>query len=532
MLTKIRKATDHLFTRIILILIAFSFVAAGAASFMGGNSSEDVIIFDKVSPVSMDEFRSSRYQEIENIQKQTGQNLSEEDIVNLGINRLITKKLINDRMLKYLAEYYDLDIGKKTIIEFLKKYSVFKNNSGEFDISVFKSVFHNSQRKEKEYLYAIRTDLINSILHNIFLGSFTPPKAMVNNIVDYMSELRNVDIVSIDLDRKPWGLYKQGPPTHKQIESFYNSNQSLFTAPELRSFEYIKIDKKFLSKSIKISENELKKFFEENKDDFPSGDYKSMKKQVKDALLKEKIENLNNEFSKKLEDDVSTGLTIGEIAKKYSIKIKKVENISFADMKSSTVPEYKNMIDSVFEMSDGELSYPIELSDQNEIILILLNKVDHSRQEPLNKETKSKIYSIFNKREIISVNIGQLEYFSRRYDPKKPNDDGKSINIIKNKSFTRGELLDSSKFPVELLNRIFTGKTDSPTKVVIDNGKAYFAYVKSVKLNSKKASEFKNNSEENFANAIKEGVFQELIIYLTKKNNMQIPQEKLNNPSG
>ena len=115
MLTKIRKATDHLFTRIILILIAFSFVAAGAASFMGGNSSEDVIIFDKVSPVSMDEFRSSRYQEIENIQKQTGQNLSEEDIVNLGINRLITKKLINDRMLKYLAEYYDLDIGKKTI---------------------------------------------------------------------------------------------------------------------------------------------------------------------------------------------------------------------------------------------------------------------------------------------------------------------------------------------------------------------------------------------------------------------------------
>ena len=51
---------------------------------------------------------------------------------------------------------------------------------------------------------------------------------------------------------------------------------------------------------------------------------------------------------------------------------------------------------------------------------------------------------------------------------------------------------------------------------------AYFAYLKGVNSSKIMADKIRKNAGDHFSNVIKEGVFQELVGYLTQKNNMKI----------
>ena len=93
-----------------------------------------------------------------------------------------------------------------------------------------------------------------------------------------------------------------------------------------------------------------------------------------------------------------------------------------------------------------------------------------------------------------------------------------------NQSFTRAELPSQEKLPVELLKSIFTTDKDKSTALIGDTKKAYVAYIKSVNNSKTKMDSIRKESGGHFSNVIKEGLFQELITYLTKQNNIKIIQ--------
>ena len=84
MLAKIRKGSDSLVVRIILGLIALSFIGVGGASFINGNSRGDVVVFDNADSISMEEFQVAKAREVEAIQRQNGINLTDEQVAELG----------------------------------------------------------------------------------------------------------------------------------------------------------------------------------------------------------------------------------------------------------------------------------------------------------------------------------------------------------------------------------------------------------------------------------------------------------------
>jgi len=526
MLTKIRKGTDNILVKIILGLVAFSFVGIGGASFIGGNSRGNIVLFDKTNSISMEDFQVAKAREVEALQRQNGINLTDENIAELGLDNSVLRRLINESMVNYLAGYYEFDTSEELVIKFIKKSPFFKNENGEFDLSIFKNAFHNSQNREDEYLKSIKKHLMTTALLDVFMDSFNPPKAMTENMVSYMAETRVVDLLSIDLDYKPRG-YKPESLQPEQLEDFYQNNQELFVLPELRSFEYIKADREFLAKKLKLSEAELKQFFEDNKDEFAEKNYASAKKQVREALTSERLEELTNELAKNFEEDVSSGLTLQEIAQKYELKVSSVKDISLAGMNTSSVAENIELADSVFEMIEGEVSYPIEVADKNEILLINLKTIIQSRQQSF-AEVESDVKSILEKRMLAIFNVKKLEEANKNHDPKKVNRanlQAQGINILVNQSFTRSELPLQEKLPVELLKSIFIIEKDKSTHLVGDTKKAYVAYLKTVNNSKAKMDSIRKDSGDHFSNIIKEGLFQEMITHLTRKNDMKIIQD-------
>ena len=72
-------------------------------------------------------------------------------------------------MVDYLANYYDFDTSDELVIKFVRKSPFFKNEHGEFDLSIFKNAFHNSQNREDEYLKSIKKHLNISNNNLIYL---------------------------------------------------------------------------------------------------------------------------------------------------------------------------------------------------------------------------------------------------------------------------------------------------------------------------------------------------------------------------
>ena len=524
MLAKIRKGSNSLLVRIILILIALSFVGAGATAFLKGNSQGDLVWFKEAEAISVEEFQFAKAREVDAIQRQNGISLTDEQIAELGIDNNVLRRLINDAMIKYLAKTYDFDISESKIISYVKRTPYFKNESGEFDLSLFKAAFNNSPRKENEYLTSIKDQIIYSSMASIFMDSFAPASALKNNIVDYMAETRTIDIISIGLDYKPKD-YKGAEITSEQLNNFYENNKELFLVPELRSFDYIVADSDYLKKKLHISDTELEKYFNENRNDFPTENFAKAKKQVRELFVQEKMEELASELAKNSEEDVSSGLNIAEIAKKYEINIQSQKEISLANMHSSEKPEYIELADSVFELMNGELSYPIEIQGQNSIFLVELKNTIPSRQNELN-EVENEVKKILSKRQLAFENAKAIEEFKKSYNPSEKQNKSKlgGIIIVQNQQYTRAELPMQDKLPADLLKSMFDVQKNEASQLVSDGKRLYFAYVKSIQNNKAKEKKIRENSEEHFANVIKDGIFHELIAYLTYKNKMQILQ--------
>lgn len=521
MLNKIRKGADSFFVRLILGFIAFSFVGIGGVSFMNGNSRGNAVTFSDAEPISVEKFMRVKAQEIDAIQKENGIDLTEEQISQLGLDNGILQRLINESMVAYLAKYYDFDISDDQLIKMVRQAPYFKNEAGNFDLNIFKATFKNSKQKEEEYLEGLKSRLIKGTMLNVFMDSYIPPKIMTDNIVNYMAENRTVDIFEIKLNNTPKD-WKASEPEEITVKDFYEARKDGFITPELRSFNYIKASSKFLSKNLQISDEEIKQYYEENKEEFSAKNFSAAKSEVKEMLTKLKLDELLAELSKNFGDDIAGGLSFAEIAEKYELEINSIENTSKDSMNASNKDEIVELASSVFEMIEGELSYPIELQEQGEILIVELKSISPARQQML-EEVEGTIKEIIKNKQLANANIKILEKLKSEYKNSSSASKLKSDGVtIVNASFLRAELPAENSYPEALIASIFQTPAEASTSIIQTDNKAYFAFVRSIKTDTKKAAKISKGSLDHISSTLREGIMHEIIGHLIKQNNTKI----------
>ncbi|MFY9590242.1 SurA N-terminal domain-containing protein [Rickettsia endosymbiont of Halotydeus destructor] len=520
MLDNIRKTADSFVMRVLFAMIAFAFVGWGIKDILPKASGGDFVTFTHAKNISREDFLKAKSTEINAIQKQMGTNLSEEEINQLNIDKQIMRKLIYNNILDYLVTYYDFDLSDNTVTSLVKESPAFKNDQGVFDIRIFKTYFRNSYINEEEYLLNFKEKTLKNILVSSFLESFYVPKIMIQNIINHMAEKRNVELLQINLKNKPKDL-KIPVPNKQQLEDFYKNNKNLFEIPEKRSFSYIKISNQNLQKKINITKEELLSFYNENKEEFGDQAFEKVEKQLYDLLLSQKIDVLNMELAKNLEDDVAAGSTLVEIAEKYELPLQNVNYVSYEELIENKI--IAENVDSIFELVEGELSYPIESEDKSYLILVELKAIQPAKT-PEFSAIKDQVATALAKQYLADINLQTIKDLAKEYKAEKENI--KNLNLqgieVSQQSYIRSEIENDIKLSPEILLSIFRTKVDNNTPVFQIGNKVYFAYVKSIILDKNVAENIAKNSSEHIANTIKNSLIDELINYAIKQNNMKI----------
>ncbi|AGJ02926.1 Parvulin-like peptidyl-prolyl isomerase [Rickettsia prowazekii str. Breinl] len=422
MLDNIRKTSDSFIMRVLFAIIAFAFVGFGIKDILNVRRNSDIVIFSHAKNISKQDFLQAKSLEINAISKQMGKSLIDEEITQLNIDNRILKRLIYNNILDYLVSYYDLDLGDDTVKILVKESPMFKNEQGVFDIEIFKTYFKNAYIGEEKYLLNFKEKVLKNLIVSTFAKSFYVPKAMTDNIVDYMAEKREVELIQLDLQNKPKDLQIH-TPTDQQLKDFYQDNKAAFEVPEKRSFSYIKANIKDFK--ISVTQDELLEFYNENKDEFGDQSFEAVQTQLHDLLRAKKIDILNMELAKKLEDEIASGASLVEISEKYKLPIQNVNYVSYAELIGDNImaDNIAESADSIFELSEGELSYPIEAEDKSYLILVELKSIQPA-QIPKFNAIKDQVNKVWIKRNIEDVNFKMIKDLAKEYnaDPEQIKD--------------------------------------------------------------------------------------------------------------
>lgn len=228
----------------------------------------------------------------------------------------------------------------------------------------------NGEKISKDELYQKMTHLY---------GKDTLESLITNKVIEMESEKRKVKVTGTEIDEELTKLQDSYGGEDAFASALQQNNVSVDQVRE--DIEHYLLAEKMIKPSIKITEKEMKTYFEENKDSF------DQKEQVKASHILVKDEAA----AKKVKDELDNGKDFAELAKKYSTD--KSNAAAGGDLgyfaKGEMAEEFEK---AAFSLKVDEISEPVKTEFGYHIIKVSDKKAAKAAEyEDHKKEIKDKL---------------------------------------------------------------------------------------------------------------------------------------------
>ena len=374
MLGSIRKFSKTFMAKIFIAIIALPFILWGMGDiFSSGKQNILAEINDK--PVSSKEF-ISYIQKIE-LSKEQVENFGKSQILENILSNYLSEKIIEIESKKKGIMLTDL--GLKNIIISDKS---FQRENKFLRVEYEKFLLKNGYSASTYEKY-IKSMEVKAQLLNFYSGGIKLPKFMIEDL--FGKDNHSKDISYLDLSN----IYTKKMINEEEIQKFYNENKDLFKEKFI-SFKYIELTPEVLTR---------------NKD--------------YDELFYQKLDEIENE--------ILDGKSFGEITIKNKNNIKKIEMVNIKKTKKDgTLVEDLNdeLFNKIFSIS--EKNTPQFINIKNNFYIVEINNQKNMLLTLKDKNLKKSIKAQINIMHKITENK-------------------KIIDLIKEKKFTKKSMIELGK---------------------------------------------------------------------------------------
>ncbi len=265
MLTTLRNSSKNSILKIIfgtlLTVLIISFGMWGTEDLVGVSQKQSSVATVGKIDISSREFYSLYSRQTEEIRKLLGSSLDikksrEFGYVDRALSSLINRALFNNEASELGLSVSDINVRDKIL-----KDDAFKDDLGQFSELVFRQLISESGYTEDSYVEGSRQDLAREQMVETISSSLIIPKIMKNKLSEYSLEERSVDYITLKVEDE-----KLANPEENQIKEFYQENKENFMSKEYRSAETLLLDAKEYAKKSTVTEEEIKLLYEERKD--------------------------------------------------------------------------------------------------------------------------------------------------------------------------------------------------------------------------------------------------------------------------
>ncbi len=440
MLTTLRNSSKNSILKIIfgtlLTVLIISFGMWGTEDLVGVSKKQSSVATVGKIDISAQEFYSLYSRQTEEIRKLLGSSLDikksrEFGYVDRALSSLVNRALFNNEATELGLSVSDINVRDKIL-----KDDAFKDDLGQFSELVFRQLISESGYTEDSYVEGTRQDLAREQMVETISSSLIIPNIMKDKLSNYNLEERTVDYVTIQIENEN---YKN--PSSDEIKKYYDKNKKDFMSEEFRSAETLLLDAKEYAKKSTVTEDEIKLLYEERKDLLiePAERYlhqiivenESLAKSIKKKVNFKNFSELASKEAELSEDDIDLG---------WNTKNDLPDEIS----------------EKVFELKKGEISNPIQSSFGWHIIKIIdakeRNEVKYAdvkeqfKKEILLEKGKEAVFDLQDELEDLLASGSTFSEISKILDvkmivAKNINREGADINKKENLEFQDERIL-------------------------------------------------------------------------------------------
>ena len=371
MLTTLRNSSKNSILKIIfgtlLTILIISFGMWGTEDLVGVTQKQSTVATVGKIDISAQEFYSLYSRQTEEIRKLLGSSLDikksrEFGYVDRALSSLINRALFNNEALQLGLSVSDINVRDKILRD-----DAFKDDLGQFSELVFRQLISESGYTEDSYVEGTRQDLAREQMVETISTSLIIPNIMKNSLSKYNLEERTVDYLTIKVEEE-----KFTKPSNEKIRKYYEENKSDFMSKEFRSAETLLLDAKEYAKKSTVTDEEIKLLYEERKELLVEPAQKYLHQIIVDS--KSDVESISKKVN--FNNFTSTAKTMANLTE---------DDIDLGWNTKNDLPD--EIIDASFSLKKGEISKPIESSFGWHILKIIDSK---ERKEVAYEEVKKQ----------------------------------------------------------------------------------------------------------------------------------------------
>ncbi len=263
MINNLQSSGHSILTRIMLLFIVATFALWGIGDIFRGGGSAMVVATVGTQKISAQEFAAAVKNRQEEVRRRLGKMYTPDLMKQFNIEPQVLEAIINRHLLQLEAQAQGLMVGEDAIAEHIATASEFRDTNGKFSKERFQAILQSNRMSEKEFISVMSQQLSSQLLLSTISAGITPPEDLVYALYRARAEKRQSSLLTIALG----AVARNAVPTEDEIKAYYEGNSRKYTVPESRAFSYVELKPEDI-KGITVSEEEIKKTYEERIDTF------------------------------------------------------------------------------------------------------------------------------------------------------------------------------------------------------------------------------------------------------------------------
>lgn len=256
MLTQMRKGASSWPAKILLGLIALSFVGWGVGDIFI-NRGESRIAEVGSSEIDIRDLQLAYRNQVQPLQNsgvpvEPGSELAQA-LARLALDQLILRTLESNA-----ARDLGITIDADTLRNDIAGNGAFFNSAGVFDAAVFQGVLATNGLSEARYLAILSNQISEGQFVNSIGAVPPPPSVLVNSVFLHRTEQRVVELAVIPNDK----LVSLAVPASGDLEAYYEANLGNYEAPEYRSADYLLVYPADLAETVEITPEAIQEAYD------------------------------------------------------------------------------------------------------------------------------------------------------------------------------------------------------------------------------------------------------------------------------
>jgi peptidyl-prolyl cis-trans isomerase D len=355
MLEAIRERTKGWLAKVILALITVPFALFGIDQYLQGAGSNVPIAKVGGDAITVQEFGNA-LQNLRNRLQSEGQT----DMTILDrpeLRQSVLDKLINDRLLSAEVKRANFSISDEQLSQYITSMPEF-GVDGKFSEELYYQLLTQNRLTLKDFESSIRQDLKAQQAREGFASLAYIPDSLVEQTLK--AELQEREVSVAEIKTADYLAEVSIEPT--QVQEYYEKNKDRFQVPEQVQLEFVLMSANTLLPTMKVTEEEIKKFFDDNADQF-KGDEERRASHILIGFglspTPAAKEDARNKAEQILQEVKNNPDQFADLAKKHSQDPGSAQNGGDLGMFGRGVM-VKPFDDAVFSMSPGAISDLVE----------------------------------------------------------------------------------------------------------------------------------------------------------------------------